>query len=124
VCDHPPMKQGPVLATAVAVADVPFDDILSLLTVEGARTLLEVADDAVGVTIGVEADESLVWMHGEFWYQGEYVFSPRPDGTLVTYRIRNVSGTPDLVIRIWQRRMLRAQQTDLERYAAALPRRL
>jgi hypothetical protein len=118
------MKGGSVLATASAVAAVPFERIQPLLTAEGARTLLGVEHSAVGVTVGAEPDDSLVWMHGEYWYQGEYLFAPCPGGTMVTYRIRNISGTPDFGIRLWQRRMLKAQQADLERYAVALPRRL
>jgi hypothetical protein len=114
------MKGGTVLGTARAVAAVPFERIQPLLTTEGARTLLGVEHSAVG-TVGAEPDDSLVWMHGEYWYQGEYLFAPCPDGTTVTYRIRNISGTPDSVIRFWQRRMLKAQQGDLERYVVALP---
>jgi hypothetical protein len=124
VCDCSPMRNGSVLATAVAVAAVPFERIQPLLTPGGARMLLDVEHAAAALTIGVEPDDALVWMHGEYWYQGEYIFRPCPEGTTVTYRIRNISGTPDVAIRLWQRRLIRAQQADLERYAEALPRRL
>lgn len=55
-------------------------------------------------------------------YEGEYSFAPHPLGTEVTYRIRNIFGHPGLIIRLWQRRMLTAQQRDLDKYVAALPR--
>ncbi|HEY9289818.1 MAG TPA: hypothetical protein VIP98_00925, partial [Microlunatus sp.] len=74
--------------------------------------------------IGVEPNHGLVWMHGGYWYEGEYLFSPRPEGTEVTYRIRNISGHPDFAIRLWQRRMLRDQRRQLEQYVTDLPRRL
>ena len=118
------MKGGSVLATAVAVAAVPFERIQPLITADGAWTLLDVEHRAVGLTVGAEPDDSLVWMHGEYWYQGEYLFAPCLDGTKVTHRIRNISATPDFAIRLWQRRMLEAQQADLEKYAGALTRRL
>jgi hypothetical protein len=68
--------------------------------------------------------QALVWLHGAYWYQGEYELAPHRDGTQVTYRIRNVSGHPDLFIRLWQRRLLRSQQADADRFAAELPERL
>jgi hypothetical protein len=124
VCDHSPMRYGSVLGKAGAVAAVPFERVQTLLTAEGAPILLDVEHRAAGLTVGAEPSDSLVWMHGGFWYQGEYLFAPSPAGTMVTYRIRNISGLPDAAIRLWQRRMLKAQQADLERYAVALPRRL
>lgn len=78
VCDHGPMKDGSVLGTASVVAAVPFERIQPLLTSEDAPTLLDVEHRAAGLTVGAEPDDSLVWMHGGFWYQGEYQYAPCP----------------------------------------------
>jgi hypothetical protein len=87
-------------------------------------SILGTAVAAAGLTVGAEPDDSLVWVHGGFWYQGEYLFAPRFSDTVVTYRIRNISAAPDVAIRCRQRRMLKAQQAHLDAYAAALPRRI
>lgn len=118
------MKEGSLLGTVTAVAYVPFERVRALLTPDGALTLLAVTDRSPDLTIGVEPNDGLVWMHGGYWYQGEYLFAAHPDGTEVTYRVRNVSGQPDFAIRLWQRRTLRDQQRQLDQYVAALAQRL
>lgn len=118
------MRNGSVLGTARAVAAVRFQRVRPLLTNEGAAVLLGLDGHPPSVTVGADPDRAMVWLHGSYWYQGEYLFAPHRDGTEVTYRIRNISGHPDLAIRLWQRRALKAQQRDLDEYAAALPARL
>lgn len=118
------MKNGSVLGEATAVAAVPFSRLGPLLTEDGAAVLLGLQGRQAGITVGADPSRSMVWLHGTYWYQGEYTFAPHPDGTEVTYRIRNVSGHPDLAIRLWQRRMLKAQQRQVDEYAAALPARI
>ncbi|WP_125612259.1 hypothetical protein [Specibacter cremeus] len=118
------MKNGSVIGTANAVAAVPFERIRPLINVDGARVLLGLDYQPPGLTVGAEPARSLVWMHGAYWYQGEYIFKSHPQGTAVTYRIRNISGHPDLVIRVWQRRVLKAQQQNLDVYLLDLPNRL
>jgi len=118
------MKNGSLLGTAVAVAHVPFERVQPLLTSDGAPTLLNLAGRTAGVTIGAEPTHALVWLHGGYWYQGEYLFAAHPQGTEVTYRIRNISGHPDVAIKLWQRRTLRNQQHHLDQYVTDLERRL
>lgn len=118
------MKDGSVLGEATAVAAVSYDRVRPLLTEEDAAVVLGLDGHPQGVTVGADPGRSMLWLHGEYWYQGEYVFAPHHDGTEVTYRIRNISGHPDLAIRFWQRRMLKAQQRHLDEYAAALPARV
>jgi len=119
-----PMRNGSLLGTVVAIAHVPFDRVQPLLTSEGAPTLLNLADRTAGLAMGAEPDHALVWLHGSYWYQGEYLFAAHPRGTEVTYRIRNISGHPGFAIRLWQRRILRDQQHHLDQYVADLERRL
>lgn len=113
-----------MIGTATAVAAIPFERVLPLITQEGAATLLGVEAQSVGLTVGAEPDRALVWMHGGYWYQGEYAFTPHPDGTEISHRIRNISGHPDVAIRLWQHRILRSQQRDLDRWAADLAQRV
>lgn len=119
-----PVKKGSLLGTAVAVAHVPFERVQPLLTSDGAPTLLNLADRTAGLAIGAEPDHALVWLHGNYWYQGEYLFAAHPQGTEVTYKIRNISGHPDFAIRLWQRRTLRDQQRHLDQYVTDLAHRL
>ena len=113
-----------MLASVTAVAHVPFERVRQLLTPEGAPTLLNAADRTPEVAIGAEPSRALVWLHGGYWYQGEYLFARHAHGTEITYRIRNISGHPDILIRLWQRRTLRDQQLHLDQYVADLERRL
>ncbi|HZX05317.1 hypothetical protein [Kribbella sp.] len=109
-----------LLGTATAVADVPFEQLRPFLTEERCRALLGDPAD-----VSVDVDGATVGMQGQFWYRGEYTFTPYGEnGTEVTYRIRNVSGRPDAVIRLWQRKMLKDQQRAVEAYAAELPGRV
>ncbi len=119
-----PVKTGTVLGTAVSVARVPYDRVRPFLTDDGAARVLGLAPVPAELVIGATASPALVWLHGAYWYQGEYEFAPHCDGTQVTYRIRNISGHPDLLIRLWQRRLLSSQQADTDRFAAELPARL
>lgn len=109
-----------VLGTARAVADVPFEQVRPFLTAERCRVLL--GREVAGVSVDVDGDT--VGMQGQFWYRGEYTFAPYGEGTEVTYRIHNVSGRPDGIIRIWQRKALKDQQRAVEAFAAELPRRV
>ncbi|WP_157683316.1 hypothetical protein [Microlunatus soli] len=117
-----------MLGTAETIADVPFDRVRALLTSAGAPTLLGVSGRTTGLTIGVEPEQSMLWVHGGYWYQGEDLFIAQgphdSDRTQVVYRIRNISGQPDLLIRLWQRSILKGQQHQLEQYAAELAQRL
>lgn len=113
-----------MLGVATAVADVPFASVRPLITPDRAHLLLGVAHGTPDLTIGAEPDRSLVWMHGQYWYQGEYEFAPDRAGTRVTYRIRNISGHPDAMIKMWQRRTLKAQDRAVAEFAAQLPRRV
>ncbi|WP_427895254.1 hypothetical protein ACQHIV_16555 [Kribbella sp. GL6] len=108
-----------VLGTVKAVAAVPFEQVEPFLTEERCRALL---GDLSGVSVDV--DGTTVGMQGQFWYRGEYTFTPYGEGTEVTYRIRNVSGQADAVIRLWQRKVLKDQQRAVEAYAAELPGRV
>lgn len=109
-----------------ADADVDFERVRGMLNDQDAPVLLDLTGNRADVvTLGVEPDRSMVWIHGNYWYQGEYVFAPGDvGGTRVTYRIRNISSTPNAVIRLWQRRTLREAQRKLDRLAAALPERV
>jgi hypothetical protein len=49
--------------------------------------------------------------------------APTPGNREIAYRIKNVSGQPDALIRLWQRPLLKRQQHDLDALAAALPSR-
>lgn len=118
------MKDGSVLGTATAIAKVPFRRVRTLLTPAGARILLDLTEAIPEVSVGVEPVDALVWIHGNYWYQGEYRFEEHPDGTKVTYQIRNISGHPDLAIRLWQWRTLRDQPKHLAEYADSLAERL
>lgn len=114
-----------VLRTAKAVAAVPFDQVEPFLTAERCKVLLGL-DQAgrAGVSVDADPDAATVGLQGQFWYRGEYAFAPHRDGTEITYRIVNVSGSPDAVIGLWQRKVLNRQQRDLDAFAAALPGRL
>jgi hypothetical protein len=118
------MRAGSVLGECTAVADIAFAKIEPLITDEGVSILLGLDGRAAGLACGADPSQALIWVHGSYWYQGEYAYAPHPDGTRVTYRIRNISGHPDFLIRLWQRRLLRTQQRDLDTYAAALPARI
>jgi hypothetical protein len=121
--EHDP-KPGTLLATATARAMVPFDEVRAHINQSGARRLLGVGSEP-SLNVGAAPGLSMVWMHGGFWYQGEYVFEPcGPAETAVTYRIRNISGLPDRVIRLWQRAHLAAQQEAVDRFARQLPGRV
>jgi hypothetical protein len=104
---------------------VPFDRIRALMTAERAHVLLGL-DQAAATTVSVDVDPTTdtLGLQGRFWYRGEYTFSPHPRGTEIAYRIKNVSGQPDALIRLWQRTLLRRQQHDLDALAAALPSRV
>jgi hypothetical protein len=108
-----------VLGTAKAVAAVPFDQVRPFLTEERCKVLL---GSPAGVSVDLDGDT--VGLQGQFWYRGEYTFAPSGDRTEVTYRISNVSGQPDAIIRLWQRKMLSRRQRDVDAYAAALPGRV
>jgi hypothetical protein len=77
-----------------------------------------------GVTVDADPAAATIGLQGQFWYRGEYTFAPHADGTEVTYRIKNVSGWPDAVIGLWQRKAVKGRQWDVEVYAAALPGRV
>ena len=118
------LKPGTVLATATAVASVPIRRVEAHIHTRGARRLLGLGPDQ-SLAVGAVPEKSMVWMHGGYWYQGEYIFESAGDNrTRVTYRIRNISGRPDWLIRIWQRRHLRTLQLDVDRFAAELPARV
>jgi hypothetical protein len=114
-----------VLGSVTAVAPVPFDRIRPLMTAERAHILLGL-DRAAATSVSVDVDPTTdtLGLQGQFWYRGEYTFTPHPGGTEIAYRIKNVSGQPDTIIRLWQRRLLRRQQHDLDTLAAALPSRV
>jgi hypothetical protein len=118
------MREGSVLGECTAVADIAFDKVRPLITDEGVSILLGLDRRTAGVAFGADPSQALAWMHGSYWYQGEYAYTPHPDGTQVTYRIRNISGHPDFLIRLWQRRLLRTQQRDVDAYVAALVGRI
>jgi hypothetical protein len=118
------MRDGSVLGERTAVAGIAFGKVQPLITDGGASTLLGLDGRTAGVTVGADPDRAQVWVHGSYWYQGEYAYAPHPDGTRVTYRIRNISGHPDFLIRLWQRRTLRTQQRDVDAYAATLAGRI
>lgn len=121
--EHDP-RPGTLLATATARAMVPFDQVRAHINQSSARRLLGVGVES-SLTVGAAPELSMVWMHGGFWYQGEYVFEPIGAGeTAVTYRIRNISGLPDWLIRLWQRAHLAAQQDAVDRFAKQLPGRV
>jgi hypothetical protein len=77
-----------------------------------------------GLTVSADGPTGTVVVQGEFWYRGEYTFASHPEGVEITYRIKNVSGMPDRLVRLWQRSVLRRQQQDLDRLAASLPSRV
>jgi hypothetical protein len=114
-----------ILGSVTAVALVPFDRIRPLITAEQAHVLLGL-DPAAASTVSVDVDPSTgtLGLQGQFWYRGEYTFTPHPRGTEIVHRIRNVSGRSDAVIRLWQRRHLGRQQQNLDALAAALPSRV
>ena len=112
------------MGECTAVASVAFDKVRLLITDEGAPVLLDLDGRTAGLAVGADPSRALVWVHGSYWYQGEYVFASHPDGSQVTYRIRNISGHPDFLIRLWQRRLLRAQQRDLDAYVVGLVSRV
>ncbi|MFD7158040.1 hypothetical protein ACFV9C_25805 [Kribbella sp. NPDC059898] len=60
-----------VLGTVKAVAAVPFEQVEPFLTEERCRVLL---GDPGGVSVDV--DGATVGMQGQFWYRGEYTFTP------------------------------------------------
>ncbi|KAA1399589.1 hypothetical protein [Aeromicrobium ginsengisoli] len=121
--EHSP-KSGTLLGSATARAAVPYDQVKQHINASDARRLIGVGSEP-SVIVGATPDESMVWMHGGFWYQGEYVFeSADAAQTAVTYRIRNISGLPDRFIRVWQRAQLRSQQDVVDRFAAGLPGRV
>ncbi|WP_432891389.1 hypothetical protein ACQPYH_14675 [Kribbella sp. CA-245084] len=114
-----------VLGTAKAVASVPFDQVQPFLTEARCKHLLGLdRANPAGVSVDADPAAGTVGMQGQYWYRGEYTFGPHPDGTEITYRIVNVSGSPDAVIRLWQRKVLNNQQRDLDAFAADLPSRL
>lgn len=112
-----------VLGTVKAVAAVPFDQVRPFLTEERCKVLLGL-EHANPAGVSVDVDGTTVGLQGQFWYRGEYTFAPYHGGTEVTYRITNVSGRPDAIIRLWQRKALKEQQRDVDAYAAALPGRV
>jgi hypothetical protein len=114
-----------VLGTVTAVAEVSFARVVPFLTPERCAIVLGV-DQANPAGVAVEADPGnhTVGMHGQYWYRGDYSFAEHPGGTLVTYRITNISGQPDALIKLWQRKVLRRQQRDVDAFAAALPERI
>jgi hypothetical protein len=114
-----------VLGRVTAVSPVPFDRVRPLITAKQAQVLLGL-DQAAATTVSVDVDPTTdtLGLQGQFWYRGEYTFAPHPGGTEITYRIKNVSGRPDAIIRLWQRALLRRQQHDLDAFAAALPSRV
>ena len=118
-------REPTVLGRATAVSPVPFDRIRALISAKRAHVLLGL-DQAAATTVSVDVDltTDTLGVQGQFWYRGEYTFTPHPRGTEIAYRIKNVSGQPDTIIRLWQRRLLRRQQHDLDSLAAALPARL
>lgn len=116
-------RTGTLLATAKARAAVGFEKVAGHLNASGARRLLGLGPGS-SVSVGVAPEESMVWMHGGFWYQGEYLFEPAGPETAITCRVRNISGLPDWFIRTWQRTRLRSLQRDLERFARELPGRV
>ena len=121
------MTVGNVLATATAVSAVPMSQVQPMLTQERCRRLLglQQSSRAGGLTISPDVEANgTVCVQGEFWYRGEYTFAPHAQGVEITYRIKNVSGMPDRLIRLWQRSALRRQQQNLDRLAASLPSRI
>lgn len=121
---EPAAKTGGLLGTVTATAWVPHGHVLAHLNGSDARRLLGIGSDP-SLRVGAAADPSMVWMRGGFWYQGEYLFAPLGEAqTLVTYRVRNISGFPDWLIRLWQRGHLKSQQRSVDRFAAELPGRL
>lgn len=114
-----------VLGVATAVADVPFDQVRPFLTAEHCARILGVdGSRAAGVSVDADPATRSLGMHGQFWYRGDYTFDPHPAGTAITYRITNISGYPDALIRLWQRAALKRQQQDVETFAATLAARL
>lgn len=111
-----------VLGSVTALALVPFDRVRPLISVGQAHILLGL-DQAAASTVSLDVDPTTdtLGLQGQFWYRGEYTFTAHPQGTKIVYRIKNVSGRSDAVIRLWQRRLLRRQQHDLDAFAAALP---
>jgi hypothetical protein len=114
-----------VLGAVSAVAAVPFDQVQPFLTKERCKRLfgLDQANPG-GVSVDADPASATVGLQGQFWYRGEYTFAPLGDGTEITYRIVNVSGSPDAVIRLWQRKVLTNQQRDVDAFASDLPRRV
>ena len=113
-----------LLGSTTAVADVAFERVRQVLTEEHAAILLGLNALPPGVLVTADARRSTLAMQGQFWYRGEYAFAPDGRGTLITYRVINVSGQPDAMIRIWQRASLRRQQRDTDAFAADLPNRV
>lgn len=114
-----------ILGSATAVAPVPFDRVRPMLTQESGPLLLSLDPaTAASVSMNVDPDTGTVSLQGQFWYRGEYTFAPHPRGTEITYRIKNVSGAPGPVIKLWQRPLLKRQQHDLDTFASALPSRV
>ncbi len=107
------------------MADVSFARVAPFLTAERAAVVLGVdRANPAGVVVEADPGNCSVGMHGQYWYRGDYSFAEHPDGTLITYRITNISGQPDALIRLWQRKVLRRQQRDVEAFAAVLPERI
>jgi hypothetical protein len=117
-------RPGTLLATAAALASVPYAHVQARLNTSSARRVLGVGSEP-SLSVGAARDLSTLWMRGGFWYQGEYIFAPMGEAqTLVTYRIRNISGFPDRLIRTWQRAHLKSQQRVVDRFATELPGRI
>lgn len=104
----------------MAIATVPFEQVRPFLTEERCRVLLRL-DEANPAGVTVDVDGATVGMQGQFWYRGEYSFEPAGYGTAITYRITNVSTSPDAVIRLWQRKVLNQLQSTVDQYAVDLP---
>ena len=119
------MAEPSLLGTATAVAAVPFERVEPLLTEAGSRLLLGLdQSNPAAVAVDVDPAAATISMQGQFWYRGEFAFAPHSGGTEVTYRIKNVSGWPDVVIKFWQRKLLDRQRRELDAFVGALPVRL
>ena len=117
-----------VLASASAVAAVPFERVQAVLRAgpQAATAVILGLDPAsLGSTSVVVDDEAgLVAMAGEFWYRGEYHLGPHAEGTLVRHDVVNVSGRSERMVAWWQRKFLRGVESDLAGFALALPHRV
>ncbi|MGH3448092.1 MAG: hypothetical protein ACRDQA_02125 [Nocardioidaceae bacterium] len=74
------MRNGSVLGECTAVAGLSFDKVRPLITDDGASVLLGVDGRTAGVKVGADFDLAMAWMHGSYWYQGEYAFAPHATG--------------------------------------------